>query len=295
MSRPASLKTNARLSFENVIKFPFAGLVSLVLLEGCSPTINELWINKNGSGHFEQTWDMTTMINLNKATMLTEEEMEEEAQSVEFLKSLTHHMGSLDSSFTLGSFAREHEWSDLNLGLLDKITLQSRISMNDISLTYILKFDFRNPEEFSALQEATIQFQISTSDSTVSELPDSRFHFDYSRRNKILRFTTLDYDYPMVMTALDNSPTDSIPISVQFENKINSLQVSDRMKTIGQNWLNSPIMTKIHLPYPVQHISNNDIHVSENEIVCSYTIREMLDKELGDTVLVSLSKKNTIQ
>lgn len=129
----------------------------LIMLSGCSPATNELWIHGDGSGRFEQTWDITSYIDFIKAQELSGEEAESEEKSIEILKQFTQGQSDIDTSFSFATIVKRRGLVGLDTLLLEKVIFVERTLIEKFTINYIIQFDFKNPDEFIRIQDECLK------------------------------------------------------------------------------------------------------------------------------------------
>lgn len=254
-------------------------------LTGCHPSINELWIREDGSGRFEQTYDMSSYIAFVKAQVLSDEEAENEERVIELLKDFMHGEESFDTSFTLASVAKRNGWIELDSVLLEKVIFLEKTVPKEFTVKYLIQFNFKDALEFKTIQKECLK--LFSHMYVPDELKlDPSFYFQLNPDENILFFKKPDYEFPLFQLLVNKLDSTNSGGTVLVEGKMREEIENLRLIKVVHDWLESEVRTIIHLPEKIDTAKTEGPEKNKSDIICTNTVREMIDTVMLDTILV---------
>lgn len=217
-------------------------LVGLVLLAGCFETTQEITINKDGTGVFKNTTDLSSMLGLLKQMGGDD----------------TAKLKNIDTTILLSSFSDSLAGlSPMQKKIIDKGTMNLTLNMQDEKLLIKLNLPFQKIEDLQMLKEAVPKISAAVMNKLpgTDQVPGGMGSTDSSKIKSFDDFFDVSFSNKLILKTLNKE-------------KYASAKDGDYMKSMQQlSGMGAPVKANyiINLPHPAKKVVGKAATLSDDK------------------------------
>ncbi len=249
---------------------PIIFLLCILLMSGCAPTLTELWLEKNGRGKIEVTFEINEML---QSLMLASQNSVTDTSGASVASLAATAMENIDTQFTLHDLLPDSLRQELkDQALLRKMQMALQMNAEEGIGRWKSTIEFDSPDDLVRLREVFNQMAGDDSPYDKLQWESMIVLFVHNPRKRIVTFPQVD---PLDFFRSDPELADMIP---SIDTLVNAKQWSFQ-KMMAEDLLKGEITTRVHMPGRIKAVSDPNAVIEGRTATVTTSLKEVISSD----------------
>lgn len=275
---------------KNTLKLLFVPILFMIIYTSCTPSLSEVWVNKDGSGKMTTEMDIGEMAGMMQAMMAEEGETPKERPDEK-----------MDSTMVFGEIIPDSLKEGLsNVHLLDQVQLRMSIDSEIDKALISFQMEYKSEDELNDMMALFAEIDAKKNDVNPALAMQEEgiggmfnaIQVDYDRGIFKMKGTDMeemrnDPEFEEMLLTLDSIEMKKEQLAAGEELDGESKMALEMLEMM----FGGETMVKIHLPDDVQFTNRVDAQIDGNTVIYNDVMMDVLRKGSKDLVVKYKGKK----